>query len=139
MVELVVGCLAMNQSTDSIVAQFGGTFLGDARRAVRFRMLLRQLGRRPAGAVSDVFVRPAEQQAAYDFLENDLISAEDVQAVASRATARLCGKQSIEAVLIQRELDRRERANRRRGRHPAPARPGHPAAGRFPKLYRRIV
>ncbi len=91
MVELVVGCLAMNQSTDSIVAQFGGTFLGDARRAVRFRMLLRQLGRRPAGAVSDVFVRPAEQQAAYDFLENDLISAEDVQAVASRATARLCG------------------------------------------------
>jgi hypothetical protein len=45
-----------------------------------------------------VFLRPAEQQAAYDFLENDLISAEDVQAAASGAIAKLCG--GYESVLL---------------------------------------
>ena len=88
----------MNHANDSIVAQFGGTFLGDSRRAERFRMMLRQLARRPAGAVSDVFLRPAEQQAAYDFLENDLIGAHDVQTVASNAAARLCA--GYESVLL---------------------------------------
>lgn len=90
----------MSQANDSISAQFGGTFLGDARRAERLRKMLGGLSSRPAGAVSDVFLEPAEQQAAYDFLENGLISAEGVQRVASKATARLCsGYDSVLLVL----------------------------------------
>jgi hypothetical protein len=81
----------MSQANDSITAHFGGTFLGDARRAERFRMMLRQVASRPAGAVSDVFLEADEQQGAYDFLENELISAGDVQAAASKAMAKLCG------------------------------------------------
>jgi hypothetical protein len=80
----------MNRANDSIAADLGGKFLGDSRRADRLRSMVAQLGRNPAGAVSDVFQDSAERQAAYDFLENELVEPDEVQAVASMATARRC-------------------------------------------------
>jgi hypothetical protein len=57
--------------------------------------MLHVLGRHPAGKVSEVFGRPADQQGAYDFLEHDTIGAKDVQALACRAMAERCKEHEV--------------------------------------------
>jgi len=82
----------MKRANTSLAAGFEGSLFGDKRRDERFRSMVATVARCPSGKVSKCFRRPAEQQGAYDFLEHDRVSAAQVQAVAARATARLCGE-----------------------------------------------
>lgn len=69
--------------------EFGHARLGDRRRTARAVALTARLAQRPAAAVTRVFAgRPAERQAAYEFLDNDAVSAGALRESVARATAR---------------------------------------------------
>src|SRR5215207_3780834 len=69
--------------------EFGHARLGDVRRTARAVALAARLCQRPDAAVTRVFAgRPAERQAAYEFLDNDAVSAGALREAVARATAR---------------------------------------------------
>jgi hypothetical protein len=69
--------------------EFGHARLGHARRTQRAVALAARLAQRPAARVTRVFAgRPAERQAAYEFLANDAVSAGALRESIARATAR---------------------------------------------------
>jgi len=80
----------MSQASKLESAGVAGKILGDVRRGVRLRKLVRELARRPSGKVSEVYREAAQLQAAYDFLEHDTVAADAVQRVAAQDTAMLC-------------------------------------------------
>lgn len=55
-------------------------------------MMAGAVARRGAGRVSEVFVRPAERQAAYDFLEHDSVDVGRVQRALGEACLRQCAR-----------------------------------------------
>lgn len=70
--------------------EFGGAELGDARRTRRLVGMVAQAARKPAGRVSEVFKSPAKRQGAYDFLEHDQVSGQEILKALGQATARRC-------------------------------------------------
>jgi len=54
--------------------------------------------RRPAGRVSEVFKSPSKRQGAYDFLEHDQVSGQQVLKALGQATARRC--RDLESVYV---------------------------------------
>jgi hypothetical protein len=72
--------------------EFGHARLGHARRTERAVALAARLCQRPAAQLTRVCAgRPAEQQAAYEFLDNDAVSAGALRESIARATARRAG------------------------------------------------
>jgi hypothetical protein len=67
---------------------FGRADLGDARRTHRAVRLAATAAERPNGRISSVFLSKREQEAAYDFVENEHIPPEAIAEAVSRATAR---------------------------------------------------
>ena len=53
--------------------EFGGTALGDQRRTARLVSMAAAVAAKPGGRVSEVFCRPADRQAAYDFVESERV------------------------------------------------------------------
>src|SRR5882757_8895601 len=70
--------------------EFGGASLGDVRRAQRLVMMAAVAAQRPAGKVTEVFTKAAEQEGAYRFLRSPQIDDEEVSASAHRAAAGRC-------------------------------------------------
>jgi hypothetical protein len=72
------------------VETFGGAELGDVRRTARIVKMATAVAERPSGKVAAVFQNDREREGAYDFLENEQVSADDVMASISSATVRRC-------------------------------------------------
>lgn len=68
--------------------EFGHAELGDRRRTVRLESMAAHLVTNPAGRITQAFPVPAEQEAAFRFLENTQISAEAIGEAMHRAAAR---------------------------------------------------
>src|SRR5580658_10218410 len=80
--------------------EFGHADLGDARRTARLVRMAASLAETPGGRVPEVFRSSAEQQAAYDFLSNSNVRADDLLAATQEATARRCEKEDWVHVVI---------------------------------------
>ena len=72
--------------------ELGGPKLGDARRDARFLLMVTAASENPHGRVSESIPAGAERQAAYDFLEHDIVRADLVTRAVSRGTARQCAE-----------------------------------------------
>jgi Transposase DNA-binding/Transposase DDE domain len=70
--------------------EFGGAELGDVRRTRRLVAMTADAVRKPAGRVSEVFQSPSKRQGAYDFLEHEQVSGQQVLRALGQATARRC-------------------------------------------------
>jgi hypothetical protein len=69
--------------------EFGHARLGDRRRTDRAVTMAARLAQHPAAFITEVFAgRSDERQAAYDFLDNDAVSAGALRESVARATAR---------------------------------------------------
>lgn len=66
---------------------FGAAALGDRRRSSRLVRMAGRAARSPGGRISEVFRSSAERQAAYDFLEHDMVAVDGVASAMCRATA----------------------------------------------------
>ena len=75
--------------------EFGGARLGDQRRTSRLVAMAATALIRPAGRVSDTFVRGAEREGAYDLLANPAVDSDAVIASMGEASARRCGAHSF--------------------------------------------
>lgn len=80
--------------------EFGDAALGDERRTRRLVEIAAGALRRPAGRVTEVFGTDAGRQGAYDFLENEAVSAGAILEAAVRATVRRVAKQPYAFVAI---------------------------------------
>lgn len=69
-------------------SEFGHAAVPDARTVARLLQMATRVAERPHAKVSAVFDAPAELEAAYDFLENDRITAEALVASSRWATAQ---------------------------------------------------
>ncbi len=69
---------------------FGGIDLGDARRTTRLVRMASLAADQPSGTVPSVFNDAADQQGAYDFLENEQIGADVIEAGHGAAVAASC-------------------------------------------------
>lgn len=72
--------------------ELGGPKLGDARRDERFLRLVTAASLNPHGRVSEAIPAGAERQAAYDFLEHEVVRPDDVTKAVSRGCARQCAE-----------------------------------------------
>lgn len=89
--------------------EFGGAELGDARRTRRLVGMVAQAARKPAGRVSEVFKGPSKRQGAYDFLEHDQVSGQQILKALGQATARRCrGLSNVYLVVDGTSLTLRE-------------------------------
>jgi hypothetical protein len=71
--------------------EFAHARLGDRRRTERLVRIAECVAQHPAGTVTEVFAsRRKDREAAYDFLENEAISAEAIASAHHRATAKRC-------------------------------------------------
>jgi len=82
------------------IEQFGGAKLGDARRVDRLVRVATGVSENPSGKVSDVFWSSRELDGAYDFLENDHVSARRIALAMTQATARRCMGQEFVWVAV---------------------------------------
>jgi len=80
--------------------QFGGAKLGDARRVDRLVQVATGASENPSGKVSEVFSSSRELDGAYDFLENDHVSACSITLAMTEATARRCINQEFVWVAV---------------------------------------
>ncbi|MDP3275576.1 MAG: transposase DNA-binding-containing protein, partial [Deltaproteobacteria bacterium] len=69
---------ARQEARDWAHEEFGHAELGDSRRTARLVRRVASLAERPGGKVLDVFRSGAEQQAAYDFLDNEKVRSADI-------------------------------------------------------------
>jgi hypothetical protein len=67
--------------------EFGHAELGDRRRNARLLSMGAGAFENPSGRVAAVFKVDREREGAYDFLESDLVDAEDIMASVAKATA----------------------------------------------------
>jgi hypothetical protein len=72
--------------------QFRHVDLGDPRRDRRLIEMGAQAARSPAGKVSDVYRSAASRQAAYDFLESDLVTPSSIAQGVGVACAKQCAE-----------------------------------------------
>src|SRR5512137_1783699 len=79
---------------------FGDAELGDARNTRRLVKMAASIAKRPAGRVTQVFENAAEQQAAYNWLENDRVDGTDVLRTMGRALTRQCLDAGLRRVFI---------------------------------------
>lgn len=70
--------------------QFGGVELGDTRRNARLVQMGACACARPNGKVAAVFKENRDLQAAYDFLESELVEVEEIVGSMAAATAQSC-------------------------------------------------
>ncbi len=82
----------MRRTRGALADEFLGEHFEDVRRGRRFRTMVAGLAARPNGKVSEVFRSAAERQGAYDFLEHQGASSEDVQRAATKAVAKRCAQ-----------------------------------------------
>ena len=75
--------------------EFRSAKLGDARLKSRLLRMATRVAQRPSGLIATVFKEPAERQAAYDFLSNDAVRAEQVTAAAATAALERCRDKSV--------------------------------------------
>jgi hypothetical protein len=68
--------------------EFGGVGFEDERWRRRLIQMGERAARRPAGRITEVFVRSDERQGAYGLLQSDAVSAEQLGAAMSEACAR---------------------------------------------------
>jgi hypothetical protein len=66
--------------------------LGDGRRVRRLIEMGMRAAEHPAGRVSDVFRCARAREAAYDFVENEAISGEEICSAAAAAGARAASR-----------------------------------------------
>ena len=71
---------------------FGGLSLGDTRRTARLVRMAGLAAERPSGTVPAVFDDDADQQGAYDFLENDQVSADAIEEGHGAAVSACCSE-----------------------------------------------
>ena len=76
------------QAREWAISQFGTAKLGDLRNQKRLLKIAATVVRSGGGTISKVMTDPREREAAYDFVENERISAEAVGHAAAVATAR---------------------------------------------------
>ena len=76
------------QAREWAFLQFGTAKLGDLRNQKRLLKIAATVVRSGGGTISKVMTDPREREAAYDFVENERISAEAVGHAAAVATAR---------------------------------------------------
>src|SRR5258706_1273570 len=69
---------------------FGRVELGDTRRTARWVAMARAVAERLCGKVATVFPTDREGEGAYDFLENEHVSPEEITAGVAAATVRRC-------------------------------------------------
>lgn len=82
--------------------EFSRTVLGDARRTARLVSIAAAAARRPAGLLTRVFQSPADREAAYRFVESDLISADAIgESVFSRCAERCAPHSGIVVAVDQ--------------------------------------
>jgi len=72
---------------------FGAAKLGDSRRSLRLVKLGARAAMNPNGKISDTFSIPAEQQGAYDFLENKHVQLSPIIAAVGASTVARCSRQ----------------------------------------------
>jgi len=70
--------------------QFGGVELGDARRTKRLVAMGAAACAHPSGKVAAVFIRDADREGAYDFVENDEVDPKEIVEGIASVTARHC-------------------------------------------------
>jgi hypothetical protein len=80
--------------------EFGQAKLGDARRVSRLVSMASVAAEKPSGVVSAVYRKDAEQQGAYDFLENLSVKAATLVDAAGRSCARRSAEQAFVYVPI---------------------------------------
>jgi hypothetical protein len=80
--------------------QFGAAKLGDSRRVDRLVRVAAGASENPSGKVSEVFSSSCELDGAYDFLENDHVSACSIALAMMEATARRCIHQEFVWVAV---------------------------------------
>ena len=76
------------QAREWAISQFGTAKLGDLRNQKRLLKIAATVVRSGGGTISKVMTDPREREAAYDFVENERISAEAVGHAAAVAAAR---------------------------------------------------
>src|SRR4051812_24278357 len=69
---------------------FGRVELGDTRRTARLVTMAKAVAERPCGKVAAVFSSDREREGAYDFLENEHVSPEEITSGVAAATVRRC-------------------------------------------------
>jgi hypothetical protein len=67
--------------------EFGSAMLGDARRTERLVRMATQAALAPSGHITEVFIGSAEQQGAYDFIENSQVLTGALQEAMARTAA----------------------------------------------------
>lgn len=95
---------------------FGEAELGDSRRTDRLVRMAETVLRRPAGRVTEVFVRDADRQGAYGLLENSAVTPDAVGEAAFRATIaqlRTRGLTHVEVALDGGSLTLTDRQRRK--------------------------
>lgn len=79
---------------------FGPARFGDVRRTERFLRLVDRVARRPGLPVASTFLKAAERQAAYDFLEHDAVGADQVVRAVVESSARKAAALDVAYVVI---------------------------------------
>jgi transposase Tn5 family protein/transposase-like protein len=85
----------LDDSRDWCREQFASAEFGNVSRARRATQMLRRALERPAGRLTDVFSNPAEQQAAYNFVEGVTPPEALVQALAEATLRQLVDEQFV--------------------------------------------
>jgi hypothetical protein len=80
--------------------EFGQAQLGDERRRKRLIAIAQEAAKHPAGKLTQVFCEPAPLEAAFRFVENDAVAAEEISRAAHGACARRAAKEQFAFVPI---------------------------------------
>jgi len=75
--------------------EFGQASLGNSARVDRLVVMTAAVAHQPAGKVTEVFLGPAEREAAYRFLESDHVQESEVGMAAHVACARRCEGETV--------------------------------------------
>lgn len=70
--------------------EFGGASMGDVRRTQRAVMMATMVALRPAGKVTEVFTKPADQEGAYRYFRSPRVDDEEVARSVHASAARRC-------------------------------------------------
>jgi Transposase DNA-binding/Transposase Tn5 dimerisation domain len=81
--------------------EFGGARIADARWRRRLVSMAGRAARRPAGRVTETFVRSGERQGAYGLLESESVSADEV----GQAMFEACARRSADEAFVYCPID----------------------------------
>lgn len=80
----------MSEARSWAEQEFGRVDLGDVRRTARLVAMAEAAALRPSGRVATVFPTDREREGAYDFLESERVSAEEIMSGVAAATVARC-------------------------------------------------